>query len=135
MSTAAHLRAVYVRTDNTAPTSPDLLDGAKDCSIDRTRDDLDTTAFNDGDTRTRIMGLKDASGSISGDWEPSDAIQTILRTGFTNGTLVYVTVLNDGTNGFTYPMFVTQISEGGAVGDLVSADFSLVQSGSPTARP
>lgn len=135
MSTAAHLRKVYVRTDTTAPTGTDELDGAKDCSIDRTRDILDTTDFKDGDTRTKQAGLKDASGSISGDWLPSDTIQTILRNGYENGTLVYVTVLSDGTNGFTYPMLVSQMSEGGAVGDLVSIDFSLTQSGAPTARP
>lgn len=135
MSTAAHLRKVYVRTDNTAPTGTDELDGAKDCSIDRSRDELETTDFKDGDTKTKIMGLKDTSGSISGDWEPSDTKQTILRTAFDNGTLVYVTVLHDGTNGYTYPMYVTNISEGGGVGDLVSAEFQLSQSGAPTVRP
>ncbi len=135
MSNAAHLRKVYVRTDNTAPTGPDELDGAKDCSIDRTRDILDTTNFKGGDTRTKMAGLKDASGNISGDWKPTDTIQTILRTAHENGTLAYVTVLNDGTNGFTYPMLVSDISEGGAVADLVSADFTLTQSGAPTVRP
>ncbi|MDP2275285.1 MAG: hypothetical protein Q8K32_31355 [Archangium sp.] len=135
MANVAHLRKVYVRTDNTAPTGPDELDGAKDCSIDRTRDVLDNTDFKAGDTRTKQMGLKDASGNISGDWEPTDTIQTILRTAHENGTLAYVTVLNDGVNGFTYPMFVSDISEGGGVADLVSADFTLTQSGAPTARP
>lgn len=135
MSNVAHLRKVYVRTDNTAPGAPDELDGAKDCSIDRTRDVLDTTSFKDGDTRKKQMGLKDASGNISGDWLQTDTIQTILRTAYENGTLAYVTVLNDGVNGFTYPMLVSDIAEGGAVADLVSADFTLTQSGAPTVRP
>lgn len=135
MAQVAHLRKVYVRTDNTAPTGPDELDGAKDCSVDRSRDTHDTTNFKGGDTRTKQMGLKDASGNISGDWLPADTIQTILRTGYENGTLVYVTVLNDGTNGFTYPMYVSDVKEGGAVADLVSVDFTLTQSGPPTARP
>ena len=135
MSNAAHLRKVYVSAAASAPTAPDELDGAKDCSIDRKRDELDTTSFKDGDTRKRMLGLKDASGTISGDWLPADTIQTLLRTSFESGAIAYVTVLNDGTNGFTYPMLVTGISEGGAVGDLVSSSFTLSQSGAPTARP
>jgi hypothetical protein len=135
MSTAAHLRKVYVKATNAAPSGSDELDGAKEFSFTTTRDVLDTTDFKDGDQRTKMLGLKDGSGSISGDWEPADAIQTILRNAHLNGTLVYVTDLQDGTTGATYPVLVESIENGGAVGDLVSSTFNITQAGAAIARP
>ena len=135
MSTAAHLRKIYVRTDTTAPTGPDELDGAKDFSFTGSRTVLDTTDFKGGDTKTKALGLKDGSGSISGDWEPADTIQNLLRTANANATLVYVTDLPDGTNGFTYPCLVESVESGGGVDDLVSASFSITQSGAAITRP
>ena len=135
MSTAAHLRKLYVRTDSTAPTGTDELDGAKDFSFTTSRTILDTTAFKDADTKLKQAGLKDGSGSISGDWEPTDTIQTILRTAFSNGSLVYVTDLPDGTNGFTFPCLVESVEVGGAVDDLVSVSFGLTQAAAAIVRP
>lgn len=135
MSTAAHNRKLYVKTTNAAPTGTDEVDGAKEFSWSKSRDVLDTTDYKDGDTRTKALGLKDGSGNISGDWEPTDTIQGLLRSAHENGTLVYVTSLPDGTNGFTYPCLVESIEEGGAVGDLVAATFNLTQSGAAISRP
>lgn len=135
MSGAAHLRKLYVKATSAAPSGSDEIQGAKDFSFTSSRDVLDTTDFADGDTRTKTVGLKDGSGSISGDWEPSDAVQTILRNGWANGTTVYVTSLPDGTNGWTYPVLVESIEEGGAVGDLVSAAFNITQNGAAIVRP
>lgn len=135
MSGAAHLRKLYVKATNVAPVAGDEIQGAKDFSFSSSRDVLDTTDFADGDTRTKTVGLKDGSGSISGDWEPADAIQTILRSAFANGTTVYVTSLPDGTNGWTYPVLVESIEEGGGVADLVSASFSITQNGAAIVRP
>lgn len=135
MSTAAHTRKLYVKTTSAAPSAGDELDGAKDFSFSTTRDVLDTTDFKDGDNRTKMLGLRDGSGSISGDWEPSDSIQTILRTAHSAGTTVYVTDLPDGTNGFTFPVLVESVEVGGGVGDLVSATFNITQNGAAIARP
>lgn len=135
MSTAAHLRKLYVKSTSSAPIAGDELDGAKDFSFSNSRDVLDTTDFKDGDTRTKTVGLRDGSGSISGDWEPTDSIQTILRNAHINGTTVYVTDLPDGTNGFTYPVLVESIEVGGAVGDLVSSTFNITQNGAAISRP
>lgn len=135
MSIAAHTRKLYVKATSVAPSAGDELDGAKEFSFSKTRDVLDTTDFKDGADRTKMLGLKDGSGSISGDWEPADAIQTILRDAHTNGTTVYVTDLPDGTNGFTYPVLVESVEVGGSVGDLVSSSFSITQNGAAIARP
>lgn len=135
MSTAAHLRKLYVKSTSAAPVAGDELDGAKDFSFTTNRDVLDTTDFKDGDNRTKALGLKDGSGSIGGDWEPADAIQTILRNAHANGTTVYVTDLPDGTNGFTFPVLVDSVEVGGGVGDLVSATYNITQNGAAISRP
>lgn len=134
-SNVAHLRKLYVKATNVAPSAGDELDGAKDFSFSSSRDVLDTTNYKGGDTKTKMLGLKDGSGSIGGDWLPSDTIQTILRTAHGDGSTVYVTDLPDGTNGFTYPVLVEKIDSGGAVGDLVPATFGITQSGAAIARP
>jgi hypothetical protein len=136
MATAAHTRKLYVRTDTTAPSGSDEIDGAVDFSWSSKTDILETTDFKDTTgTKTKIAGLKDGSGSIGGDWEQSDTIQGLLRTAHNNGTLVYVTDLKDGTNGYTYPCLVESLDEKGAVAGKNEVTFSLTQSGASIARP
>lgn len=135
MSTAAHVRKLYAKSNNAAPSGSDEIDGAKDFTFTRNRDVLDTTDTKDGDQRTKLLGLKDGSGSISGDWENSDAVQALLLSSHDSGAIVYVTDLPDGTNGFTYPCLVESVETGGAVGDLVSRTFNLTQAGAAIVRP
>lgn len=135
MSTAAHVRKLYVKNSNSAPSGSDEVDGAKDFTFSRSRDVLDTTDYKDGDQRTKMLGLKDGTGNISGDWENSDPVQALLLSAHGDGSTVYVTDLPDGTNGFTYPCLVESVETGGAVGDLVTRSFGLTQSGAAIARP
>jgi hypothetical protein len=135
MATAAHLRKLYAKSTSVAPVAGDEIDGSKDFSFTRSRDVLDTTDFKDGDQRTKLLGLKDGSGNISGDWENGDAVQALLLSSHDSGALVYITDLPDGTNGFTFPCLVESIETGGAVGDLVSRTFNLTQAGAAIVRP
>jgi hypothetical protein len=135
MSNAAHLRKLYVKATSVAPSAGDELDGAKDFKFTSARDVLDTTNYKGGDTKTKMLGLRDGTGSIGGDWLPSDTIQQILRDAHLNGTTVYVTDLADGTNGWSYPILVESIEGGGAVGDLVSTSFGITQNGAAIVRP
>lgn len=135
MSNAAHLRKLYVKASSAAPSAGDELDGAIEFSFSTTRDVLDTTNFKGGADRTKMLGLKDGSGSIGGDWLPSDTIQTLLRTAHGDGSTVYVTDLPDGTNGFTFPVLVESVEVGGAVADKVNATFGITQNGAAIARP
>jgi len=135
MSTAAHVRKLYVKSASTAPSGGDELDGAIDFSFTTNRDVLDTTNYKGGADRTKMLGLKDGSGNISGDWLPSDTIQDLLRSAHDDGSTVYVTDLPDGTNGFTFPVLVESIEVGGAVGDKVSTTFNVTQNGAAIARP
>jgi hypothetical protein len=135
MSTAAHLRKLYVKSTNAAPSGSDEIDGGKEFTFTRSRDVLDTTDTKDGDQRTKLLGLKDGTGSISGDWEHGDAAQALLLSSHDSGAVVYVTDLPDGTNGFTYPCLVESVETGGQVDGLVSRSFSLTQSGAAIVRP
>jgi hypothetical protein len=135
MPTAAHLRKLYAKSTSAAPVAGDEIDGSKDFSFTRSRDVLDTTDFKDGDQRTKLLGLKDGSGSISGDWENGDAVQALLLSSHDSGNTVWITDLPDGTNGFTYPCLVESVETGGGVGDLVSRSFNLTQNGAAIVRP
>lgn len=135
MSNAAHLRKLYAKASSSAPGGGDEVDGAIDFTFSTSRDVLDTTNFKGGADRTKMLGLKDGSGNIGGDWLPSDTIQALLRTSHSDGSTVYITDLPDGTNGFTYPCLVESVEVGGSVGDKVSTTFNLTQNGAAIARP
>lgn len=136
MATAAYLRKIYVKSTSSSPVSGDLCNGAIDFKFSVSKNMLDTTDFADGSgVHTRIVGLEDGSGSISGDWEQSDAPQTLLRTSYAAGTTVYVTDLRDGTNGWTYPCLVGSIDESGSVDGKNEVTFNLVLNGAKIVRP
>lgn len=136
MATAAHTRKIYVRSDTTAPSGSDEVDGAIDFQWKSSKTILDTTDFKDtSGAKTKIAGLEDGSGSIGGDWEQSDAPQAALRTAFDAGSVVYVTDLKDGTNGYTYPCLVEGIDESGAVDGKNEVTYNLTQTGAKIARP
>lgn len=136
MATAAHTRKIFVRSDTTAPSGSDEVDGAIDFQWNSSKTILDTTDFKDTTgAKTKLAGLEDGSGSIGGDWEQSDTPQTALRTGFNAGSLVYVTDLKDGTNGYTYPCLVESIDESGSVDGKNEVTYNLTQSGAKISRP
>lgn len=135
MATAAHIRRLYARTDATAPTNADEIDGAIDFSWSSSMTMHETTDFKDTTgTKSRLAGLEDGSGSISGDWEQADAPQTLLRTQFAARALVYITDLRDGTNGYTYPCLIESVDESGSVDGKNEVTFNLVQSGARVTR-
>lgn len=135
MSEAAHTRKLYVKTTNAAPSGSDEVDGIKDANFTRSRTSLDTTNFKGDENRTRMLGLKDASGTLGGDLLLADGVQDLLRAAHEDGSTIYITDLPDGTNGYTYPMLVESIDEGGGIDDLIAATFNLVSNGAKIARP
>ena len=136
MSVAAHNRKLYAKSASTAPSAGDEIDGAIEFTWSSNQNMLDTTDFKDTSAaHTRLPGLEDGSGSISGDWEQADAPQTLLRTSFDTRALVYITDLRDGTNGWTYPCYVESIEENGSVDGKNEVTFNLTQSGARIARP
>lgn len=136
MAIAAHSISVYVKSSSSAPSAGDLVDGIKEITVKDSRTMLDTTDFLDSSgAKTKLAGLLDASISLSGDYEQSDSPQALLRTSFASGATVYVTLLPDGTNGYTYPCIVESYDVKGSVDGITEFSASLVGSGARTARP
>lgn len=136
MAIAAHSVPVYVKASSSAPSAGDLVDGIKDITAKDSRTMLDTTDFLDSSgAKTKLAGLLDASISLSGDYEQSDAPQALLRSSYTSGATVYITLLPDGTNGYTYPCIVESYDVKAGVDGLVEFSASLVGNGARTARP
>jgi predicted secreted protein len=100
-------------------------DGIKSSDWPIQRDSLDTTAKNDGAFRGNILGLLGFEITLSGDWEPADASQTLLRTSLTSGATVYVRELFDGTAGFEAGFKVTSFKIGSEVSGLVQMTCTL----------
>jgi hypothetical protein len=133
--TAAHVRKIYAKSANTAPIAGDEIKGLTDSSDPWTRDKVDTTSYSDDIYRTSLATLMDIQLSLSGFEDLADAPQGLLRSYLITGATLYVTFLHDGTNGFTYPVLVTNYERGGAVGEANTFSCSLALNGAPIARP
>lgn len=135
MATPSDQVKIYVKTTNAAPSGSDEIDGIYDPSWSKSRSSIETTDTKSGVDKTRILGLKDGSGTLGGDMEITDTIQGILRAAHDSGATVYVTFLWDGTNGYTVPALVESIDESSARDAAVSASFKLTKNGALIARP
>lgn len=113
---AGYTELVYVRTDATAPVAADKIDGIRSFSLDRSVDLEETTDTKDGSGyKTRQAQLMDSKIEMSGQAEMTDAIQSVLRTAYTNRTTVYVTVhvapgAAAGSKGWQVPCLVESYS-------------------------
>ena len=128
MAIAAHPAVVDVSTDDITYNE---VDGINDFSFDPGVDILDTTDFKDtSGAKTKIVGLQDTSVEISGDYEDADTNgQNIIRTGFLNGTSVYIGFKYDGTDGYKVQCLVESFSITGSVDGKVEWSASLTSIG------
>lgn len=136
MSIAAHIDSVFVRTDTTAPTTADRIDGLSDASFSETGDLVETNYLGGSGYKSRAQTLKDSSLDISGHFKTSDAPQGVLRTAFAAGTTVFVTIQFDanaaaGSKGKRVPMLVESLDEQLTTGDVVQFSAKLVGNGAP----
>src|SRR6056297_716624 len=72
-------------------------------SLDDANDTLDDTTFcSTSGHRSRILGLKDWSVSVTCNWAPDSSALTVARNAKSSGSEVYVQYLPDGlsSNGF-----------------------------------
>lgn len=111
------------------------VDGLNDASYAPNADLLDTTDFKDGTTRTRIVGLRDFSVSLSGDYEHSDTAQALLRSSEASGATVYLRLLWDGTNGVKVTCKVESFTVKGSVAGKVEFSCSLKATAAAAAYP
>jgi hypothetical protein len=132
---AAHAKKVYAKATSTAPIASDEIKGVTDASDPWNRDKVDTTSYSDDIYKTAMTTLIDVTLNLSGFEDMTDAPQGLLRSYLISGATLYVTILGDGTNGFTYPCLVTAYERSGAVGEGNSFSCTLALNGAPIARP
>lgn len=138
MSVAAHIDDIFVRTDTTAPTASDRIDGITDASLSEPVDMVEGSYLGGGGYKVRYPTLRDTSLDLSMQFKTANAGQQLLRSGRDNGTLLYVTVQLDssataGSKGKRIPMLVAEYSEKLTPGDVVQATCKLVGNGAPVA--
>lgn len=135
MATAGYSRKVYVKASSSAPSAGDLIGSCTGGSFPETMNALDTTAFGSSGNHSRIMGLFDVKPTASGDTDFADSPQNLIRSSFRGRTLIYVTNLSDGTNGYTWPCYVSSYTEDGNPDDKSKWSATFELSGTPIVRP
>ena len=108
----------------------DEIDGINSIDWGPAADLLETTDFMDTSAaRTRILGLKDLSVTVSGDYEASDTGQARLRTNWAAGTTTYVRFLPNGTTGFKCAMLIQDYKINASFDGKVEFSATLVGNG------
>lgn len=128
MPLAAHNLVVRIRTSSGLGTSADNMTGVHDVSLNRMRDELETTDFNDT-SKNFILGLRGAEVSFSGTYESSDTAFGRIETAFGDGTSVWAVILWNGTAGHNVECKVPTLEISGARDGLVSVSGTLRATG------
>lgn len=99
-------------------------------------DNIEVTVFGDDFTK-RIQGLKDASWSLSGFYEPTDTNgQVAIRTAWKNDTALYIEVSYDGgTTKFDQQVKVSGFNPSAGVDGAVEISIDLEGTGDVTITP
>ena len=135
MPVAANLKKVYIKATAGAPSGSDEVLGVTNATHPKNRNLADTTGYKDGIYTKRLPLLVDMKGTMEGQEELTDAPQTLVRGAVISGATIYYTVLDDGTNGFTYPVLVESYDPKGAAGEVCLFAASLALNGAPVAVP
>jgi predicted secreted protein len=131
MALPGHGSSVYVSNSDAATTQ---LDGINNIDWGPAADLLETTDFMDTTAaRTRILGLKDLSVTVSGDYEASDTGQSLLRTNWAAGTTTYVTFYPTAAVGFRCACIVESFSVTASFDGKVEFSCSLQGNGAISA--
>jgi hypothetical protein len=133
--TAGHTKKVYAKATNVAPSAGDEIVKVTDATDPWNRDTTDTTGYSDDQYETAMGTLMRIGLTLNGFEDMSDAPQGLLRSYLVSGSTLYVTILHDGTNGYTYPVIVSGYERKGAVGEANTFTCNLKLNGTPTARP
>lgn len=132
-ATAAYALVLDVDAADTFSGGNDEVAGIKNVSMSNDRDALDATAFADsGVFRKKVMGLGDGTIQIDGNYEPTDAPQSLIRTQFLNGGDLWVRIKFDGTNGLKVQGKVTNFTIDASVDGLNTFSATVTYNGTPT---
>jgi len=105
------------------------FDGIMDFSLSDGRDVLETTDFAGTSLKTRIVGLRDLSASLSGQLEAADTAYAKVKAAYNAGNPIGLQITRDGTNGLVMEMVVESIERSASVDGLVEVSISLQHSG------
>ena len=135
MAVAANVKKVYAKSTSASPVSGDYVAGINNATHPRKRNTVETSTYN-ADQYMRRMGMMvDVDITLEGYEEMSDTPQGLLRSAFTSGATTYVTILDDGTNGYTYPVIVTGYDAKGSSTEVAGVTITCQLNGAPIARP
>lgn len=132
MPLAAHNLVVRIRTSSGIGTSADNMTGVHQVGLNRVRDELETTDFNDT-SKNFILGLRGAEVTFSGTYESSDTNYGRIETAFGDGTSVWAVILWNGTAGHNVECKVPTLDISGARDGLVEVSGTLRATGAVTA--
>lgn len=126
--TAAYKKSVKVSSESTGVFN-ELP--ATTASLDDGNDVLDDTDLTSSGERSRVLGLRDWSVSVTLNWNSTDAALTLVRNSKIGRDNIYVQYLPDGTssNGFQGQALVENFNFSGGVEDLETVDVNFPSDG------
>lgn len=102
-------------------------------TLNLSAEDIDVTSFDSQGWRDRLVGIREWSGSFSGNLDPSDTSgQSSLFTSFANGTSISLTLRVNDNNQFAGSAYITGLSVETPVTDKVSFSCDFVGTGELT---
>lgn len=137
MPLAGHPTVIYCKATNATPVAGDEVNGLKSITYSPKLNLIDVTDFMDTTGNVlKIGALKDGSISVSGDFEPTDAPQVLLRTAATDGSSVWMTQHFNpsgtaGTKGYQVECKVSGFEIKDEVAGVIEFSASLEFTGAP----
>jgi hypothetical protein len=132
---AAHSKKVYAKATSSSPIAGDEIAGVTDASSNVSVNQVEISSYKDDAYKRRLPTLIDCSISISGNEDMSDSPQGLLRSNLLSGGTLYITILDDGTNGYSYPVTVSSYERAGGVADANTFSCTCELNGTPIVRP
>ena len=139
MALAGYQCTFYAMSTSSSAGSGDELDGIQSLEYSQELDILDITDFKDtGTARKKLSGLSDGSVSLSGDFEPGDSPQGVVRTAAGDGTSVWLTLHfytagSSGSKGFKVETKVKGYKISASVDGKVTWSADFVFNAAPSA--
>lgn len=119
---------IQASTDGTAWT---VVEGLDNASMGLGGENIDITTFQAAWAK-RIQGIKDNTFTLSGNYEPSDPGQLMIRDALLNDTNLHIQFLPDGVAGFKQEVKVGSFEPAGQVRGKVEINIQLEGNGPVT---
>lgn len=127
------LAKFYVKSTNAAAVGADEVDGIRQIGFAPKRNLGDVTDFKDTEECYRRLALlKDTTVTGSGDFEPTDAPQLLIRTSCDGGADIWATFLPNGTAGYKCQMLVESYNVDVQKDGKAEFSFTMQGNGAPT---